>query len=200
MSIPYRRCCYLSPEGHQCEEWFPAIDSNKLCKAHREIISPSEKNGNLESKVKYIDLVNDERKYCYHFQDGTAQCQSQTLIYEFKDDEDGTAFDKLDAHQAFLDKVIADLKARAQTASSVKREKLDSLSEEQRAELRKIKIEKFKEPKKEKVPTFKGDPIAHLAQARGLSQEDAKELLTLDTDALLAKFEQRKREKENKSL
>ncbi len=198
MAIPNRRCCYLDERGQQCETWFPAVDANKLCPAHREIISPSQ-NG-LDSKVKYIDLVNDQRKYCYHFLDGLAQEQRQELIFEFKDDQEGSIYDKLDTHIAFLEKVIEDLKARLHSARAVKTEKLDNLSEEQRAELRKIKIEQFKEPKKEKIPTFKGDPVAHLAQSRGLSVESAKDLLSLDADALIAQFEKRKREKENKVL
>src|SRR6266404_4854114 len=111
MPIPYRRCNYLDPSGQQCEKWFPAVDETKLCPSHKGILT---NNGHLNEQEtpRYIDLVNDERHYCYHFLDGTAQNQKQTLIFEFKDDEEGTKFEKTAAHIAFLEKVREDINAR----------------------------------------------------------------------------------------
>lgn len=198
MSTPYRRCHYLDERGQQCEEWFAAVDSIKLCKAHLEIISPNSFKENPENKVKYIDLVNDERKYCYHFLSGESQNQDQTLIHEFKDDSNGTIFEKLDRHVAFIEKVIEDMKARLHSARAVKTEKLDELSEEERVKLRKERIPIT--PKPEKVPSFKADPVAFLSKKQGLSKEDAKELLNMDEDALIAKFAEAKRLKEERKL
>ena len=198
MNIPERRCAYLYPHGQQCDVYFQAIDSNKLCPAHREVFNGKSKTE--ESKVRYIDLVNDERKYCYHFQDGTAQSQSQDLIFQFKDDEDGTVFEKIDKHIAFLDKVIEDLKARHSTARQVRVEKLDQLSEEERKILREHKIERAVSGGIEgapRVPSFKKDPVGHLAKTKNMSRQDAEALLTMDEDALIEKFKKAKESKEN---
>jgi hypothetical protein len=199
MSTPHRQCHYLNERGQQCDEWFAAVDTNKLCARHREIITP---NGRLNEQTtpKYIDLVNDERAYCYHFLDGTAQNQSKELIFEFKDDEEGTIFEKLDAHIAFIEKVLEDVKARMHSARAVKSEKLDELTEEERKKLRSQKIDKVfkqKEPK-EKAPTFKADPIGFLARKQGMSKTDASNLLLMDEDALLEKFARAKLAKKEK--
>src|SRR5271166_1217104 len=160
MPIAYRRCFYIADTGIQCETWFEAVDNNKLCEAHRQIISPNGKNEDI--KVKYIDLVNDERKYCYHFLDGTSQNQSQALIYEFKDDLEGSVFEKLDQHIGFIEKVIEDLRARLHSARAVRSEKLDELSDDQRKELRKHRIEKAVDNVTDKPKSFKKDPVGHL--------------------------------------
>ena len=194
--VPHRRCIFLDERGQQCDTWFKAVDKNKLCPSHREIISPA-RNGNEQSSQNYIDLVNDERKYCYHFLDGSSQNQSQTLIYEFKDDSEGTVFDKLDSHIAFIEKVIEDMKARLHSAREVKLEKLDALSESERVELRKHKIDReFKKEPKEKTKSFKADPVGFLSKKNNMSKSDASDLLSMDMDALLAKFELAKKNKE----
>jgi hypothetical protein len=199
--VPRRRCNYLDNHGQQCDTWFPAISSDKLCDYHKGIIH---NNGttdrvNEEEKVRYIDLVNDQREYCYHFLDGTAQHQDKTLIYEFRDDEDGTKFEKLERHIAFLEKVKSDISARTQSARASLSARMDELTEEQRTELRKQKIDKsFKQPK-EKIPSLKKDPIGYLMKSKGMNKSDAMELASMDTDALLAKFEAARAIKENKS-
>lgn len=203
MSIPYRRCFYLDDRGQQCDAWFPAVDDNKLCgpdkNNHRALINV---NGHINEPEtpKYIDLVNDERRYCYHFLDGTSQNQSQTLIHEFKDDQDGTIFEKLDSHIAFIEKIIEDMKARLHSARAVRAEKLDELSEEERKHLRTLKIDKQVREKveKQKLPSFKVDPIGFLSKKNSMSKTDASALLEMDEDALLAKFANAKKLKEEK--
>lgn len=199
-NIPYRRCHYIDERGEQCETWFPAVDTNKLCPAHGKIITPNGKLNQVdEIKVKYIDLVNDERHYCYHFLSGESQNQSQELIHEFKDDESGTIFEKLDAHIAFIEKVIEDMKARLHSARAVRAEKLDELTEEERKVLRSQKIDKeFKKVPKEKLPSFKADPIGFLSKKNNMSRVDSEALLSMDDDALLARFAEAKKNKENK--
>ena len=192
MPTPYRRCVHMDEKGTQCDKWFPATTSEKLCNDHR--LHPNEKEKQSEEqKVRYIDLVNDERKYCYHFLDGTAQEQKQTLIFEFKDDEEGTVFDKIAAHTSFLEKVIEDVKARLHSARAVNTEKLENLSEEERKELRKIKIEravkgeKKKREKKDKIEKTKSDWKDKLSKL-GAS-------LDMDEDAMLEKFKELARKK-----
>jgi hypothetical protein len=194
--IPKRRCHYIDNRGIQCDTWFDAVDSRKLCPAHAEIITPG-KNGNEESKVKYIDLVNDERKYCYHFLNGESQNQSQKLIFEFTDDAEGSVFEKLDNHIAFIEKVLEDMKARLHSARAVKSEKLDELSEEERKKLREHKIARATTEPQEKKASFKKDPIASLGK-HGISADKAKMMLEIDDiDAYLAKFEEAKKNKKN---
>ena len=79
-----------------------------------------------------------------------SQNQSQTLIHGFKDDQDGTIFEKLDSHIAFIEKIIEDMKARLHSARAVRVEKLDELSEEERKHLRTLKIDKQVSEKVEK--------------------------------------------------
>lgn len=192
--IPQRRCIYLDDRGMQCDKWFDAIDENKLCAAHQEIVSPSTRNGQTEEqKTKYIDLVNDERRYCYHFQDGTAQNQDQKLIYEFKDDEDGTVYEKIDRHIAFLEKVLEDVKARLQSgARAVRNEKLSLLSEEERKRLREIKIERVTKesaPKRLKTERIKNEWKEKLSSI-GAS-------IDMDPDEMIARFKAMKAAKES---
>ena len=196
MSTPQRRCLYLDARGQQCARYFPAVDSNKLCQDHKEIIAnPS--NGHITDAPKYIDLVNDQREYCYHFLNGEAQHQDQTLIFEFKDDEGGTVYEKLDRHIAFLEKVMEDVKARLYSgARAVRIEKFEELSEEERKELRKQKVERAVTSEKKKR-SFKSDPIGALAKS-GIESDKAKTMLTMsddDIDAMIAKFNKAKENK-----
>lgn len=192
---PFRRCIHLDERGQQCESYFEALGSDKLCETHRAVPSTGNRNGQTEEqKVRYIDLVNDERTYCYHFLDGSSQNQDKTLIHEFKDDAEGTIFEKLDRHIGFLEKVIEDTKARLHSARAVKIEKLENLTEEQRKELRKIKIEKA--VKSPSSPSIKKDPTGYLMKKNNMSEKDANALLTMDADDLIAKFKKMKELKE----
>src|SRR5487761_238747 len=191
---PYRRCFYLDERGQQCEAWFAAETEDKLCPAHRGIAIIT--NGeNKINKIKYIDLANNARAYAYHFRDGRTQEQNQELIFQFKDDMDGSIFEKLDHHLAFLECVLQDIKIKLSETRAVKTEKMNDLTEDQREELRKIKIEKiFKTP--DKIPSMKKDPIAYLMKTKGMSEEDAKKQLSLDPEELIAMYKLKKELKE----
>jgi hypothetical protein len=91
------------------------------------------------------------------------------------------------------------MKARLHSARAVRGEKLDALSESERSELRKIKLDKaVKEPKvkADKAPSLKKDPVSYLMKTKKMSEADAKESLNMDVDALLAKFELARKNKE----
>lgn len=151
--IPFRRCSYLDSQGLQCEKWFPAEGSDKLCDLHSGVIRP---NGTDVNKVKYIDLVNVTR----------AACHLMTI-------------DTLDEHIAGLEKELEDLKTKLYASTASRREKLDALTEEERKELRKIKIERAVTQPTSKQPTIKSNPIAYAMKKFNLSEEKAKELLGL---------------------
>ena len=198
MPQPHRRCIHLDERGSQCETWFPATDDNRLCEMHREIASPGKRNGeSKEQNVKFMDLLNDERVYCYHFQNGESQNQDKELIFQFKDDKDGSKIDKIDRRIAFLESVLTDIKTRFSSARAVRGEALDALTEEERKERRKIKIEKAVTETRQKITaTMKTDPIGYLAN-KGISRDNAKKFLMGDADAMIAKYEQAKRDREN---
>ena len=198
MPTTYRRCFYLDACGQQCENWFGDEIETRLCVDHRETIQGPGGKINEEAKVRYIDLVNDQREYCYHFLSGEAQVQSKSFIFEFLDDSEGTIFHKIDAHIAFIEKVIEDMKARLHSTRAVKTEKMDELSDDERKELRKQKIEKAINPDKpKKTKSFKSDPIGSLAKT-GISADKAKAMLEMDDiDSFLEKFNKAKENKAN---
>ena len=92
------------------------------------------------------------------------------------------------------------MKARLHSARAVRAEKLDELSEEERKHLRTLKIDKQVREKveKQKLPSFKVDPIGFLSKKNSMSKTDASALLEMDEDALLAKFANAKKLKEEK--
>jgi hypothetical protein len=85
------------------------------------------------------------------------------------------------------------MKTRLHSARDVKSEKLVALSEAERVELRKIKVSKAINP--ERAKSFKSDPVGNLMKKQGMSKEDATDMLSLDVDALLAKFAEAKKNK-----
>lgn len=153
-----RRCIYINETGLQCETWFPFDESQmseRLCPAHRELITPSRAANNDVIKEKYIDQVNAVRAQVYQM-----------------------SFDEIDAHIASLEKELEKVKTSLFTTRAVKNEKLEQLSEEERKKLRAIKVEKAIEAKrKEKTPSFVSDPIGFLMKKYpNMSEDQAREL------------------------
>lgn len=176
MAQPIRRCYYMNEQGLQCETWFPVKhDDSKLCDVHRNVATT---NGTQEQKVLYINLVNEERAICYKMSP-----------------------EELDAHIAQLEKVLEETKAKILQSKAVRKENYDKLTEEERKELRKIRVDhevkKSLVPEREKAPSFKKDPIANLMQSKGFSKEDARDLMSMDEDALLEKFRAMRAKKES---
>lgn len=169
MSTPYRRCCNINEAGLQCETWFPAINDSKLCDVHSSIATP---NGTQENKVKYIDLVNTERATCHTM-----------------------SFEELDIHIAELEKVLENQKTKLYSALATRSEKIDKLSEEERKELRKIKVDRAVRETPVRKATIKSDPIKYLMQSKGMSEQESKDMMSMDIDEYLLKY---KKNKENK--
>lgn len=173
MSQGYLRCEYMGPEtGLQCEIWFEARERKysesgemlpMFCPEHEKGVTTQ--NG----REKYIELVNIQREYCNRMD-----------------------LDALDAHIAKIEAVIEDQKRDLLTARAVKQDKLQNLSEAERIERLKYKVKKSETPKSTtSTPTLKSDPVAYLGK-RGLSADKAKDLLTMNVDDLLKKYQQKK--------
>jgi hypothetical protein len=167
----YKRCQYVSPEGIECEVWFPLADGEIYCeKYHRGIPSVSDE-ANGEQKQLYIDLCNAERNLC----------ATMTL-------------DQLDAHiatiEAAIEAFMAKEKPKRNTARAVRAEKLEALTEDQRRERRKIKLAKeVKEGRKvlskPSKPRIKRETIFDK-----MSIADKQAAVTGDIEEMIRKFQE----------
>lgn len=164
---PRRRCVYMGGDGLQCEVWFPAVSDSKLCPEHSKTISP---NGiNLEVKQRFIDLVNE----------------TKDLVYKM-------SLDEIDTHIAQLETELEKQKTIIYASRAVRAERLDTLTEEERAKRRSIKITKAVTEVRTKRPTMKSDPVRYMMQNQNLTEEEAKEVLYGDPETMLIKKYMRK--------
>ena len=178
MNELHRRCIYIDSDGIQCEHWVPISKNTKLCLVHSDTINPTD---SPESKERYIDLVNDQREFCYQFKDGSESHQDKTLVFEFKDDGEGTKLDKIEKHIAFLERVLEDVRARTYATKAIRGEQLDALSEEERKKRRAIKVERVARETREKKPTIKSDPVKYLMMKNPkMTEAMAREFLGLN--------------------
>lgn len=173
MTKSYSQCRYES-DGHQCQSWFPRDeDEPYICPVHSGILDPSIAIVSEETKTIYIERVNEIRKFV----------SAMTL-------------DEIAEHRAHLEHKLEELRTEIQTTRQVEREKLNDLSESERDERRKIflpkkpeKQQKLNQPKV-KAPSLKKDPTAYLKSV-GIGAD----LLSMDTDELIAKFTKAQGEK-----
>ena len=166
MSDTYVPCAFKGENGLPCETWFPYEGSqgSKLCIIHRSVMLPTG-----ETQNRYIDVRNDEMRTC-----------------------DKMTLDELEVHIAGIEAILAEQRNRMMAAQGVRRTKIEALSEAERDERRKyvvtraVKAEKTKvDPAKKFMATVKTDSLTKL----GL---DKKNLMSMDIDALIAKFEKGK--------
>jgi hypothetical protein len=166
----YFRCTHMNEQGQQCDNWFKAEGTNKLCEEHQVFlrVRPEDPTRIDEEKPAYIDLVNEQINVCAKMN-----------------------LDELEQHISSLERALETEKTKLYAARANLRQKLDDLSDDERKIRLSHKISKSinSEPKKSNV---KKDPIAHLASKHGLSSQAAKDLMNMDLDSLMEKYNKSK--------
>lgn len=168
MPSSFTRCHYEIPETQdQCNTWFEKLADEVLCPIHAGIISPDAAVKHAETKANYLQSVNEEH----------AICAKMTL-------------EDLDIHINRLEAVIELERTKLLAARATRSQKIETLSDDERAERRKQKISKavfnLENPKvkkekiiKEKKSTLKDDPIKYMMQQYHMTEEQAKGMLGL---------------------
>lgn len=163
----------MNEQGSQCETWFKAEGSNKLCEEHQIFLRsrPTELAAEPTEKAKYIDLVNEQIKIC-------------ALMN----------FDELETHISGIEKLIEAEKTKLYAARANLRQKLDDLSDEERKSRLSHKLNKTirSETSETARTSAKKDPINHLAAKHGLTAQAAKDFMNMDLEALTAKYQKSK--------
>ena len=184
--MTHTRCLFFSTDHVQCEVWFPAADAERgpaerFCPAHRSIPSIQLENNKITDYPKkiYIEIENEERLLCH-----------------------GLSLDEVEDRILQYENAMKELRIRALAQSSVRSEKLGKMTEEQRVERRKIKINAALAPASPRTPRQKAEPKNKLENSfKNVTADIAKQMaLSLtedDLDAQIALFKKRKAEKEN---
>lgn len=172
----YIRCEYISPTtNEQCEVWFP-FKERKFKDGHAlpvlcdDCAKSPNASATPQQKTQYIETINIQRKFC----------ENMTL-------------DELDVHIAKITAAIEDQKVCLNAARAVRADRISKLSDEERNERRKYKIQKALNP--EKVKSVKKDPVAALSNKLG-SEQKAKDLLSLDPDEFIKKYQAKKEQRQ----
>lgn len=157
MSIGYLRCQYETDDKVQCDSWFPGTEHAQLCMIHRDPISTHLAAIGI-NKENYITHRDEQAKICF----------AMTLA-------------ELEEHIAKVERVIELERTNLSTANAVKSDKLNKLTEEERAERRKIKTPQFVlEPKAKKTSAKLAiDPVKYLMEKNGWSEAVARQMLDL---------------------
>jgi hypothetical protein len=125
--ISYKRCQYTDPNGRECNTYFGSKDDEgdqKLCPLHSGILGPRTAVISETVKVDYVNLMQE------------SAIEARALIVP----DAPLNLDQLDAHIAALEAEIEKFKSRASAARGVRSEHIQKLTEEERRELRKIKV------------------------------------------------------------
>jgi hypothetical protein len=173
MSQFHAQCRFCNSDGFRCSNFYEISGArptaNELfCSTHKEVDSTEYlRYASLDGTIKqsYMGHVNSEREAC---------CEMSEA--------------KLDDHIAYWEAIIANARTMLMTARSVKADRLDKMSEEERIARRKIKVipranstNKKSDSKSAAQPqkkTMKNDPVGYLMQKFGLSFEDAQKMLS----------------------
>lgn len=166
MALTYFPCAYTDPLSSIPCGQFFPEDATKSHFCPAHRTTPEV----TENKELYIDVRNGEMKYCHQM-----------------------TLDELEVHIAGIETQIAELKAKYFAARGVRGDKLDKMTEEERVERRKWRSSAPVDPIK---PKKSKDPVTHLGSKLGLNRSDAKDLMNMDVDALLAKFAESKAKKQ----
>jgi predicted RNase H-like nuclease (RuvC/YqgF family) len=166
----YFRCIHMDETGNQCETWFKEEGNFKLCEEHRLFLrsKPEDSPKSTEERPIYIDLVNEQINICAKMN-----------------------LDELEVHISNLERALETEKTKLYAARANLRQKLDDLSDSERKERLAHKLNKeIREPKSK--TSAKKDPVTHLATKHGLSTQAAKDLMNMDVDALMEKYNKSK--------
>lgn len=163
----YFRCQHTDDDKRQCENWFLPADVEaivKLCPHH--INSLSLKSNEPQAKANYIDTRNAEL----------------TIVKDM-------TVDQLDQHIAGLEAEIEVLKARVMTSRANRADKVQKLSDEERAKRQRITFDstgtRIERPERQRAkapskPTLKSDPVGYLmATYPTLTREQAEKMAGL---------------------
>jgi len=148
------RCNYIDDSGMQCDTW----SESKICVNHTGIISPRT-SAVPGLKEPYMEVVNAER----------------ALVYKM-------SLEEIDAHIAGIDKIIELERTKLLTSRAVRSEKIDKLSDEERAvrrattASRAVSAEK-RAGKSPKATSIKKDPVQYLMDKYGLDRPSAEKLM-----------------------
>lgn len=167
--ITYKRCLYIDQHSRECSTYFATKEDDEdlnLCPLHSGILGPRTACVSEPTKVDYINLMNE------------AAIEARGLIHS----DEPLNLDQLDQHIAGLEAEIEKFKSRASAARGVKADHLSKLSEEQRRELRKIRVPKeagngSRQPKTQeaKEESALGKLVKTLMATTGKSEEECTE-------------------------
>lgn len=174
MPSGYNRCHYTSPEGFECETFFPS-DQGNLCPVHLGSLSISLASHGI-GKESYLEQRNNALF---------------SLIEAMNGKSTNDALQFLDEHIAGIERVIEGEKIKVLTARAKRAELIEGLSESERKERQKIKTPKLDSNgnvKEKRVSTAKAlgadilakeKAIASLMKA-GKTREQALVIVNLD--------------------
>lgn len=128
----YVRCRYISPDGLECETWFPHSETTIFCPVHIGSVSLSLAANGI-AKDSYIEKRNNAQL---------------NLLEATKDMSVNDALAYYDQHIAGIEKVIEEQKMLVSTARALRQNELEKLSESERAERRKIQTPRVAREKK----------------------------------------------------
>lgn len=170
MSTSYVRCKFESSDTkEQCNSWYDSdLTDSSMCEIHREIASLSGISfytvTTTPEKQKYIDFVNAQHSLCVNM-----------------------SLDELDEHIKKIEAVIENERTKLLAARATKSQKLESLSDAERAARRKqtisnaVRESKPKQTKPQKV-TLKENPVKYMMQSFGFSQDESLSELGLSLE------------------
>lgn len=138
--ISYRRCLYIDQQSRECNTYFGVKDDEdadlKFCPLHSGILGPRQAAVSESAKVDYVNLMAEEAETC------------TKLISP----DQPLDLDNLDKHIAALEAQIELFKSRASAARAVRSGHVQKLTDEQRKELRKIKVPPVQKSNGSKTP------------------------------------------------
>lgn len=171
-SNEYIRCHYVGPNSIECEIWFLKADEGTLCPIHKGSTLSVENVSNGHNKQEF-----------YAHRDRVVE----PLIEATRAMSDVEALSYIDKHVAGLEAEIARLKLEAMHARALGQGRSEKLSDSERAERRKIKVEsrvkETKVPRKSTGKLSRMSPegmVAQLMRQHGLDENGAKALLGID--------------------